>query len=95
MACAEYRIPAKAAADFIEQAPHQGSGRDLPAELQKTMGLYQLLYWLTVIALILVLWLVCHIPYAWILGLLANFVWPPLSRKLEENVWRKLTEKKE
>ena len=96
-ACEDFRQrdSRKAAADFIEQAPHQGNSRDLPAELQKTMGLYQLLYWLTVIALILVLWLVCHIPYAWILGLLANFVWPPLGRKLEENVWRKLTEKKE
>ena len=83
------------AADFIELAPHQGNGKDLLKELQKTTGLYQLVFWLIVIALVLILWLVCHVSFAWVLCLLANLVWGPLSRKLEEDAWRKLTGKTE
>ena len=96
-ACEDFRQAdgRKAAADFIEQAPHPGNGKDLLKELQKTMGLYQLAFWLIVIALVLILWLVCHIRTAWILGLLANLVWRPLSQKLEADVWRKLTGKSE
>ncbi|MBQ3460662.1 MAG: glucosyltransferase [Solobacterium sp.] len=96
-ACEDFRQAdgRKAAANFIEQAPHPGNGKDLLKELQKKMGLYQLAFWLIVIALVLILWLVCHIRTAWILGLLANLVWRPLSQKLEADVWRKLTGKSE
>ena len=60
------------AAEFIENAPHTSSGTDTMSELNKQNAKFQLLYWLIVIAVIVLIGLVISWKFVWVIGIAAG-----------------------
>ena len=82
------------AADFIETAPHKASSRDIIAEMNKENGKFQLIYWLAVIALIILFSTFISSKYCWIVGLTAGIISTPIGKIIQNKAYYKLTGKK-
>ncbi len=81
------------AADFIETAPHKASGRNIIAEMNKMNGKFQLIYWLVVIALIVLFCIFVTPKYSWIIGLTAGIISTPIGRIMQNKAYYRLTSK--
>ena len=75
---------AEGAAAFIEGAPHPSNGVDVIAALNRTTKRFQLLYWLIVIAAIILIGFFVGWRYVWIIALAANIISPPLGKWIEK-----------
>jgi hypothetical protein len=82
------------AADFIETAPRKASSRDVIAEINKENGKFQLIYWLAVIALIILFSTFISSKYCWIVGLTAGIISTPIGKIIQNKAYYKLTGKK-
>ncbi len=85
---------AAGAADFIESAPHKASGRDIIAEMNKINGIFQLVYWLIVIALIILFCIFVTQKYSWIIGVTAGIISTPIGKIVQNKTYYRLTDKK-
>ncbi len=85
---------ANGAAEFIETAPHNASGRDVIAEMNKENGKFQLIYWLIVIALIILFCTFISSKYCWIVGLTAGIISTPIGKIMQNKTYYRLTGKK-
>lgn len=79
------------AAEFIETAPHKASGRNIIAEMNKINGKFQLIYWLVVIALIVLFCIFITPKYSWIIGLTAGIISTPMGRIMQNKAYYRLT----
>lgn len=85
---------AAGAADFIESAPCKASGRDIIAEMNKINGIFQLVYWLIVIALIILFCIFVTQKYSWIIGVTAGIISTPIGKIVQNKTYYRLTDKK-
>lgn len=85
---------ATGAADFIESAPHKASDRDIIAEMNKINGIFQLIYWLIVIALIILFCIFVTQKYSWIIGVTAGIISTPIGKIVQNKTYYRLTDKK-
>ena len=81
------------AADFLLAAPHPSDGVDLLAELNKSNGKTQLLYWLIACAVLVLFGLLVGWKYVWILGVAAGVLSAPVSGALQKKRYAKLVRK--
>lgn len=72
------------AAGFIENAPHTSDGVDVIAELNKSNGIFQLIFWLAAAALILLTGFLISWKYAWIVGAAAGILQNPLGKVFQK-----------
>ncbi|MBR5514312.1 MAG: glycosyl transferase [Ruminococcus sp.] len=79
------------AADFIESAPHDATGKDIIVELNKANGKFQLFYWLVVIVLIILFCIFIGVKYSWIVGATAGIISTPLGKYVQGKNYQKLT----
>lgn len=86
-------LGAVGAAEFIETAPHKASGRNIIAEMNKMNGKFQLIYWLVVIALIVLFCIFITPKYSWIIGLTAGIISTPIGRIMQNKAYYRLTSK--
>ncbi len=82
------------AADFIETAPHKASSRDIIAEMNKENGKFQLIYWLVVIAIIVLFCIFVTPKYSWIVGMIAGIISTPIGKIMQNKTYYRLTGKK-
>ncbi len=79
------------AAEFIENAPHKADGVDVIKELNKSTGLFQLMYWGIVIILIILIGLVFSWNYAKIFGISAGILSSPIGKIMQKRKYKSLT----
>ena len=84
---------AKGAADFVEGAPHKGSGVDLFTELNKKQKVFTLVYWLIGAALIALFGILVTWKYAWIVGVTLGILNSIAGKIYNKSAYRKLAEK--
>lgn len=80
---------AAGAAEFIENAPHTSNGTDILTELNKENGKFQLLYWLIIIAIIILTGLVISWKFIWVIGIAAGVLSSPISRVIQKKNYKK------
>lgn len=80
---------AAGAAEFIENAPHTSNGTDILTELNKENGKFQLLYWLIIIAIIILTGLVISWKFVWVIGIAAGVLSSPISRVIQKKNYKK------
>lgn len=71
------------AAEFIENAPHTSDGVDLLKEVNKANGRFKLLYWLIVIAIIILIVVLTKWKYTWIIGVAAGILSTPIAGSVQ------------
>ena len=79
------------AADFIETAPHSGTGKDVLAEVNRKCGMFQLLYWVAVIAAGLLSGACFGLKYVWIIGAAAGILSHSFARAVQSKVYSRIT----
>lgn len=77
------------AAKFIESAPHESNGEDVLAKLNAKMGIYNGIYWLIALTIMVLFGIFVGWDKVWILGVLAGFISKPIiniffNRKIKE-----------
>lgn len=82
------------AAEFIENAPHTSNGTDIMNELNKQNAKFQLLYWLIVIAVIILIGLVISWKFVWVIGIAAGVLSSFVSKVIHKRNYKKVIEKK-
>lgn len=82
----------KAAADFIENAPHEAEPNMILVKMSIKSGIFNLLYWVVAIALMIVLGNIYGSKYIWILGIFAGIVSGPIGKMVQKRIYRKLCE---
>ncbi|MBD5477322.1 MAG: glycosyl transferase [Lachnospiraceae bacterium] len=81
------------AAEFIENAPHTTKGTDVLSELNKENAKFQLLYWLIVIASIILTGLGISWKFVWIIGLAAGVLSAPIGKVVQKRNYTRVVEK--
>lgn len=81
------------AASFIETAPHKASDKNIMSEINKMNSKSQLLYWIIVIAIIVLFCIFITPKYSWIIGVTAGIISAPIGRILQNKAYYKLTGK--
>lgn len=91
--CSDFRAcPGVAgAAEFIENAPHTAEGIDVVAELNKENGKFQLLYWLTVTAVICLVGIFIGWRFVWMIGAAAGAVSSFIGKAVQKRIYGRLT----
>ncbi|MBR3505601.1 MAG: glycosyl transferase, partial [Lentisphaeria bacterium] len=84
-----------AAADFIENAPHQWDGVDVMKELNKTNIRFQIVYWCIVSVLIFLAGFHIDRKYLWIIGLAAGIVSNPIGKFVQKRRYVKLVKEQQ
>ncbi|MDE7257917.1 MAG: glycosyl transferase [Lachnospiraceae bacterium] len=80
------------AAEFIENAPHTSMGTDVLSELNKKNAKFQLLYWLVVIAAILLTGLAISWKFVWVIGLAAGVLSAPVGKTIKKMNYKNVVE---
>ena len=81
------------AADFIENAPHPSNGIDLIAELNKGTKRFYLVYWLIIIALIVLFGVLVSWRFIWIIGITAGIISRPIAGIYQKQRYNRLVKK--
>lgn len=81
---------AAGAAEFIENAPHSSNGFDVVAELNKTKGRFQFIYWAIILAAIMLIGLLISWKYVWMIGVAAGILSNPISRAIQKREYTSL-----
>lgn len=81
---------AAGAAEFIENAPHPSNGTDILTELNKENGKFQLLYWLIIIAIIILTSLVISWKFVWVTIIAAIVLSSPINRGIQKRNYKKV-----
>ena len=84
---------AEGAAEFIENAPHTSDGIDVVAELNRSSGRFQLVYWVILIACINVIGHLIGWRYAWIPGLAGGLLSGPIAKAFQKRRYGALLRK--
>ena len=82
----------KGAADFIENAPHTGSGFDLLKEVNKGNKWFYLCYWL-IFSVIMVLFVLVSWHFVWIIGIAAGIISKPIATAFQKKRYKALVQK--
>lgn len=82
------------AAQFIENAPHLTDGKDPVRDLNKMNGRFQLLYWLTAAAAIILYGALAGWKWVWIIGIAAGILSSFLSKPVQDMNYKKVTGEK-
>lgn len=83
----------KGAADFIESAPHNGSGFDLLKEVNKGNKWFYLCYLLIVSAIIVLFGSLVSWRFVWIIGIVAGVISHPIATAFQKKRYKSLAEK--
>ncbi len=81
------------AAEFIENAPHVSDGIDMIQACNKASIGFQVVYYLFVIALIILLRVLFSWNYAWVIGVIAGLGWYPIGKMIQNRRYQALTKK--
>ena len=81
------------AAEFIENSPHTTTDTDVLSELNKENAKFQLLYWLIVIASIILTGLGISWKFVWIIGLAAGVLSAPIGNAMQKRNYSRVVEK--
>ena len=85
---------AKAAADFIEGAPHQVEENDLIAHLNRLSTVGQIIVRLFVVALAILAGFGLGAKYGWMVGIAGGFLCEPVNKWIQSRVYARLTKQK-
>lgn len=83
----------KGAADFIESAPHTGSGVDILKEVNKTNIWFNIIYWLIFSVIFVLFGIFVTWKFVWVLGIFAGVISYPLSTMFQKMRYKALVEK--
>ncbi len=86
---------AAGAAEFIENAPHTSNGIDIVGELNKENAKFQMLYWLTVIAVICLMGIFISWKYVWVIGAAAGVLSSLIGGTVQKRLYQKVLGKGE
>ncbi len=81
---------AKGAADHIENAPHSCDDVNIIDTINKASSKFQAIYWALIIAMIVLIVLVFHWKYVWIIGVAAGIISIPISKAYTKKKYEKL-----
>ena len=81
------------AAEFIENAPHHTNGFDITKELNKTNGIFQIVYWLLVVAAICLIGFLISWKFVWIIGVAAGVLSTPIGQIVQKKRYARLIAK--
>ena len=84
----------KAAAEFIENAPHNVTGTNFLDELNKAQGKFIVLYWIAVIALIVLMGILVGWKFVWIIGVTAGILSYPIGQAVQKKNYASLVKKR-
>ncbi len=81
------------AAEFIENAPHSSDGVDVISALNKSNSRFQFLYWLIIIAIIIIIGFLVSWRYVWIIGIVAGVLSTPIGKVIQRKKYDALIKK--
>lgn len=84
----------KAAADYIESAPHKSNGIDVLEELKKSTAKFQFCYWTIVAAIIVLFGIFIGWNFVWIIGVSAGVLSAPVVKALEGKMYKSIVKRK-
>lgn len=84
---------AAGAAEFIENAPHKSDRIDVIKQLNKSNFRFQVIYWLLVIAMIIICGFLFSWNSVWIIGIIANLISLTVVKKVQNRKYKSLIKK--
>ena len=80
------------AADYIETAPHDPTGPDPMKIINRASIRFMVIYWLVVIAVMILLKELADVPHTWLIGLAAGIASGPLGKLVQRRAYKALEE---
>lgn len=93
--CKDFRScgGAEKAAEFIENAPHTSNGIDVFQELNKTKRIFQIIYWLIVILILVLVGCFFGTKFLWIIGIATGICFYPVGKVFQNRKYQAIVKK--